>query len=300
MQLTFTSTYFGNKRCSTHKDSRTGRWKCDRPLKRTVGGEGFAEVIITEYPWEGVSIQRDCFCTNRSEPLTIHTLTAPVVEINFTVTMMNITEDYDDFAFEGQYKFVSSGPGDETVCSNGWGERRLRGSSGEIRLFDKRHAPLNTEVIGDQNVISESVRAEVACVHRPWLIEPGGDGVMPAQGRYLYFKLPGYEITSTSPFCPTPNRIFVYEARDTSKPIEICPDETNSIEMFSPGWKSAQTPLESTLRPHARSFVIDFLQHEQADYSIKWIEIMKKPSFEKDPAETTLISASIHVDCPYR
>ncbi|GBP52185.1 hypothetical protein EVAR_87570_1 [Eumeta japonica] len=173
VQLTFVSTYFGNKRCSTHKDSRTGRWKCDRPAKRTVGGEGFAQVTITEYPWEGVPIKRDCLCTNRSEPLTIHTLTAPVVEINFTVTMMNITEDYEDFAFEGEYRFVASGSGDEAICSSGWGERRLRGSSGEIRLFDKRQVATPSEVVGDRNVISESVRAEVVCVHRPWLIEPG-------------------------------------------------------------------------------------------------------------------------------
>jgi hypothetical protein len=120
VQLTFTSTYFGNKHCSTHKDSRTSRWKCDRPLKRTIGGEGLAQIIITEYPWEGVPIQRDCLCTNRSEPLNIHTLTASVIEVNFTVTMMNITEDYDDFAFEGEYKFVPTGSGDETVCSTGW------------------------------------------------------------------------------------------------------------------------------------------------------------------------------------
>lgn len=300
VQLTFTSTYFGNKRCSTHKDPRTGRWKCDRPIKRTVGGEGFAQVIITEYPWEGVPIQRDCLCTNRSEPLTIHTLTAPVVEINFTVTMMNITEDYDDFAFEGEYRFVSSGPGDETVCSTGWGERRLRGSSGEIRLFDKRQSSHSSEVVGDTNVISESVRAEVACVHRPWLIEPGGDEVTPTQGRYLYVKIPGYEVTTTSPFCVTPNRLFVYEAKDTLRPREICPDASSSVELFSPGWKSAETAIESTLRPHARSYVIDFLQHEQADYSIKWIEIMKKPIFENEPTEATPLSASISLDCPYR
>ncbi|XP_037971171.2 uncharacterized protein LOC105383054 [Plutella xylostella] len=298
IQLTFTSTYFGNKHCSTHKDSRTGRWKCDRPVRRTVGGEGLAQIIITEYPWDGVPIQRDCLCTNRSEPLTIHTLTAPVVEINFTVTMMNITEDYDDFAFEGEYKFIPSGPGDETVCSTGWGERKLRGSSGEIRLFDKRQTTSVPEIVGDRNVISESVRAEVACVHRPWLIEPGGDEVTPVQGRYLYMRVPGYELIQSSPFCPTPNRLFIYEARDTSQPKEICPDGTKIVELYSPGWKSTETHLESSLKPHARSYVIDFLQHEQADYSIKWIEVIKKPVFEHDP-ESTPLPASLAVDCPY-
>ncbi|KAI8436728.1 hypothetical protein MSG28_010211 [Choristoneura fumiferana] len=276
IQLTFTSSFFGNKHCSSYKDSRTGRWKCDRPAKRTIGGEGFAQIIITEYPWEGVPIQRDCLCTNRSEPLTIHTLTAPVVEINFTVTMMNITEDYDDFTFDGEYKFVPSGPGDETVCSTGWGERRLRGSSGEIRLFDKRQTPSAPEIVGDRHVISESVRAEVACVHRPWLIEPGGDEVTPVQGRYLYLKVPGFEVTPATSFCRTPNRLFIYEARDTSQPHEICPDGPNFIELFSPGWNSTQTPLETSLKQHARSYVIDFLQHEPADYSIKWIEVMKQ------------------------
>lgn len=299
VQLTFTSTYFGNKYCSTHKDSRTGRWKCDRPAKKAFGDKGLAQIIITEYPWEGVPIQRDCLCTNRTEPLNIHTLTAPVVEINFTVTMMNITEDYDDFAFEGEYKFVPTGPGDETVCSSGWGKRQLRGSSGEIRLFDKRHTSVAPEIVGDRNVISESVRAEVACVHRPWLIEPGGDDVTPVQGRYLYIRIPGYEMVQTSPFCPTPNRLFIYEAKDTSRFREVCPDGPNTIELFSPGWLSAQTPLESSLKPHARSYVIDFLQHEQADYSIKWIELMKKTSYEQDP-ETSFLPAAVSLECRYR
>lgn len=242
-------------------------------------------------------IQRDCICTNRSEPLNIHTLTAPVVEVNFTVTMMNITEDYEDFAFEGEYKFVPTGPGDETICSTGWGERRLRGSSGEIRLFDKRQTSISPEIVGDRNVISESVRAEVACVHRPWLIEPGGDDVTPVQGRYLFVKIPGFEMVNSSPFCSTPNRLFIYQARDTSRYREVCPNGSNFIELYSPGWNT-DTELETSLKPHAKSYVIDFLQHEQADYSIKWIEIMKKPSFEHDP-ETTILPAAV-ADCRYR
>lgn len=299
IQLTFTSSFFGNKHCSSYKDSRTGRWKCDRPAKRTIGGEGYAQIIITEYPWEGVPIQRDCLCTNRSEPLTIYTLTAPVVEINFTVTMMNITEDYDDFTFDGEYKFIPSGPGDETVCSTGWGERRLRGSSGEIRLFDKRQTPSAPEIVGDRHVISESVRAEVACVHRPWLIEPGGDEVTPVQGRYLYVKVPGFEVMPATSFCRTPNRLFIYEARDTSQPHEICPDGPNFVELFSPGWNSTQTPLETSLKQHARSYVIDFLQHEPADYSIKWIEVMKQPLFEHDP-DSNVMPHSVSLECRYK
>ncbi|VVD04805.1 unnamed protein product [Leptidea sinapis] len=297
VQLTFTNTYFGNKYCSNHKDSRSSRWVCDRPIKRSIGSEGLAEITITEYPWEGVPIKRDCLCSNRSDPLNIHTLTGPVVEVNFTVTMMNITEDYDDFAFEGEYKFIPTGPGDETVCSTGWGERRLRGSSGEIRLYDKRDLVI-PEIVGDRNIISESVKAEVACVHRPWLIEPGGDEVTPVQGRYLYMKIPGFEITSTSPFCTTQNRLFIYEAYDTSKSREICPDGTNFIELYSPGWDSTQTSLESTLTPHARSYVIDFLQHEQANYLIKWIEIIKKSSIEHDP-DSGILPYSVLLDCRY-
>lgn len=213
--------------------------------------------------------------------------------------MMNITEDYDDFAFEGEYKFVPTGPGDETVCSTGWGKRRLRGSSGEIRLYDKRQIPVAPEIVGDRHVISESVRAEVACVHRPWLIEPGGDEVTPVQGRYLYVKVPGYEITPSSPFCTTPNRLYIYEAHDTSKLREVCPDGTSTIDLYSPGWKSSQTTLETSLKPHARSYVIDFLQHEQADYSIKWIELMKKPSFDHD-SDSNTIPPPVSLECRYR
>lgn len=254
---------------------------------------------MTEYPWEGVPIQRDCLCTNRSEPLNIYTLTASVIELNFTITMMNITEDYEDFAFEGEYKFIPTGPGDDSVCSSGWGERQLRGSSGEIRLFDKRHLPVTPEIVGDRNVVSESVRAEVACVHRPWLIEPGGDDATPVQGRYLYLKVPGFEMTSMSSVCRTSNRLIIYEARDTSRPREICPEGQSYIELYSPGWKSAESSLESSLKPHARSYVIDFLQHETADYSIKWIEIMKKPMIEHDPG-SSLLPSSYVLECRYR
>lgn len=255
--------------------------------------------MITEIPWEGVSLQRDCLCSNRSDPITIHTLTAPVVEINFTVTMMNITEDYDDFAFEGEYKFIASGPGDETVCSSGWGERKLRGSSGEVKLHDTRHATVIPEIMGDRHVVSESVKAEVACVHRPWLIEAGGDNVIPIQGRYLYLRFHGFEINANSQFCPTTNRLILYEARDTLRPQEICPESTSTLEYYSPGWTSNDTSSESSLKPHARSFVIEFLQNEPGDYSIKWIEVMKKPSYDNDP-EATPLPFAYPTGCAYR
>lgn len=115
VKLTLTKGRFGNRQCSQRQDARTGRWECETrasassassskaaAASRAGGGraEPQAELWVSEYPWPGVPVARDCFCSRLQVPVVISTLTSPVVEVNFTVSRMNITQDYNDFHFE--------------------------------------------------------------------------------------------------------------------------------------------------------------------------------------------------------
>lgn len=315
IRLTFTKTAFGNKECYSLKDTRTARWKCDRLYSRAYSkyGDGFAELRITEYPWPGISIPRDCICSNISESITIHTLTAPVVEVNLTITMMNITEDFNDFGFEGEYQFMPINTAEDKVCSNGWTDRRLKGFSGEIALKNPTldDTPMS-EIISDTNIISESVRSDDPaidnCIHQPWIIEPMNPNL-----NYLYLKIKGFEINQiSSTICPTSNRIFVYHALETHSPKEICPVpsvdyetsnfDTQTVELFSKGWKlrGDQSDSRFILEPNSRSFVVEFLQRETGKYTVKWIEVSKRPALEVFTAAASTSGLGAIVDCPYR
>ncbi|KAF6206679.1 hypothetical protein GE061_017915 [Apolygus lucorum] len=135
VQLTFTRAKFGGRPCTTQKDARTGRLRCVHNLKLSNASTGVAELWISEYPWPGVQIPRDCMCSKLSDPQIITTFTSSVVEVNFTVTLMNITQDFNHFNFEGEYQFIStSSTEDVENCLKFKKERRLRGSSGYIEL----------------------------------------------------------------------------------------------------------------------------------------------------------------------
>lgn len=319
IRLTFTKTAFGHKECYSYKDTKTGRWKCDRSYVRYQGSYpsslGFAELKITEYPWAGIALPRDCICSNMSEPTIIHTLTASVVEVNLTITMMNITEDFNDFGFEGEYQFLPVNSADDNICSSSWGERRLKGSSGEISMkypqFDDSPFP----DILDTNIISESVRSDDlaadTCTYQPWLIEPVDSNM-----NYVYIKIKGFEVNPiSSSVCPTSNRILVYYALDTSSPKEICPvpsvgyDKTNfdvqTVELFSKGWKMKgdQSDSELILEPNSRSFVVEFVQREAGKYTVKWMEVSKRQA--PGGSSSSYVSSSSSMpnviqDCIYR
>lgn len=70
------------------------------------GGEGVAELRLSEYPWQGVQLPRDCLCSNLSERLLLPSLSSALLELSFTVERMNVTQDYEDFFFEAEFRFV--------------------------------------------------------------------------------------------------------------------------------------------------------------------------------------------------
>lgn len=52
------------------------------------------------------------------------------------------------------------------------------------------------------------------------------------------------------------------------------------------------------LAPHARSFVVEFLEREPGSYAVAWMEVSKRPPLS---ASSSFVMSSINMpDCPYR
>lgn len=191
VRLTFTRAKFGERPCSTQQDARTGRWKCIKNLDYDT----VAELWVSEYPWPSIQLPRDCVCSKLSESITLTTLATSIVEVNFTVTFMNITQDFGDFYFEGEYQFVSL-PSDSVseACARHRHEKRLQGSSGEVVLRSPAVSKLEiNEVIAariNEEAISEERVELSSCANFPWLIEPEG-----TSNNFLYVKIRGYELS---------------------------------------------------------------------------------------------------------
>lgn len=324
VRLSFTRARFGDRPCATRKDLRTHRWSCDRP--RTAAAP-VAEIRVSEFPWPGVKLQRDCLCSHigsaATSPVVVDTLTAPSVEVNLTVVLMNITQDFRDFYFEGEYEFVGvDGGGSDGVCppapatpvssSPASAEtRRLRGSSGEISLRGpKPPVPpqpqvLNNDVQGDD--------ATPQCVHLPWLIEPED-----AANNFLYLKVPGFEMAHAKRPCRTRNRILVHSGAGGRQPKVICPLEAadtndllpgggNVVEVFSDGWDhegvvagagGAATLASALQSVHARSLVVEFLEGEAATYIVTWMEVSRRPLLSA--SSYFVMSSASSPECMYR
>lgn len=325
VRLTFTRARFGDRPCTSRLDSRTDRWMCAMTKVNSKSSmswvlnsvlPGVSELWVSEYPWPGVQLPRDCLCSKLSEPLIITTLTSSVVEVNFTVTFMNITQDFFDFYFEGEYQFLSGSDLEGGVCSTSREERRLRGSSGEIALRSpvSRKSILQDSEGRQEDSASDKDTNSAPCVNHPWLIEPE-DSV----NNFLYLKIRGFELPSstgmtksanTAGICPTLNRIVVYSGVDTRDPKVVCPAETAGsetsakvqvVEVFSDGWDRVNKSTNGLLllSPHARSFVVEFLERESGSYAVTWMEVSKRPLLTASSSFTMSSSATLP-ECPYR
>ena len=329
VRLTLTRARFGDRPCMSRLDARTRRWTCVLTKAKTKspmswlmnsGLPGGSELWVSEYPWPGVQLPRDCLCSKLTEPLVITTLTSSVVEVNFTVTFMNITQDFFDFYFEGEYQFLSGTDVDGGVCTTSREERRLRGSSGEIAL----RSPVTRKGILQDPTVVQELREEdtardkdtnsVQCVNHPWLIEPE-DSV----NNFLYLKIRGFELPSSSAMtknvndagvCPTQNRIVVYSGVDTRDPKVVCPAETvgaettskvQVVEVFADGWNRVNKSGAGLLllSPHARSFVVEFLEREPGSYAVTWMEVSKRPLLTTS-SPFAMSSLTTPLECFYR
>ncbi|OAD54790.1 CUB domain-containing protein 2 [Eufriesea mexicana] len=298
IELSINKASFGDKGCSSYVDPLVNRWTCDRRIGDFVK-VGTAELVVAEYPWQGVELVRDCLCSNVSDKIVLRTLTSNVVEVRFTVSLMTVAQDYRDFYFEGEYRFVALGAEtSEQGCSTKLEERRLRGTSGEISL----RSPLLRIIPGVAAVEEILTNTEdltaTQCVNEPWLIEPED-----ARINYLYLRTAGYSITLDNvEQCTTLNRIVVYSAANTKDRSVICPeggvDTARTVDFFSGGWNYSATNATIAMTQHSRSFVVEFLQREAGFYAVTWMAISKRsPSPSVGPNVFTILP---HEDCPYR
>ncbi|XP_046614691.1 uncharacterized protein LOC124302497 isoform X1 [Neodiprion virginianus] len=300
VQLTLGPASFGDRtQCVSSTDPLVGRWGCDY---RSPQG-AVAEISVSEYPWPGVRLVRDCLCSNTSGAVSLRPLTAAVVEVRFRVTGMNITQDYRNFFFEGRYQFLEATEAAETGCTSRLEERRLRGTSGEISL--RNPLPPRTPLLPGSGppaeeppLANDDVATASQCVNEPWLIEPED-----SQMNFLYLRTAGFGIsTETVSQCATLNRIVVYSAADTRRRNVICPEGgpegLKTVDFFSDGWNASLSNRSALITPHARSFVVEFLQHEPGYYAVTWMAISKRASLALAAGSAFAISP-IH-DCLYR
>lgn len=178
LEISINRAHFGGRHCVSRTNFLVNRLACHA----SPGDTALARLKFSEYPWSGIELARDCLCSNLTEPFVFQSLGSTTVELVFSVTKMNVTEDYNDFFFEGEYKFLptSDSNGNEQTSSplSGIGstpgqacaghlltdsprltrleERRLKGTSGEISLRSPPLAP--TASMAPINVVSTSLK----------------------------------------------------------------------------------------------------------------------------------------------
>lgn len=308
IEISISKASFGDKLCMSYVDPLVNRWQCDR-RPSDVEKNGYAELIIAEYPWTGVKLVRDCLCSNITNGIAFTSLTSNIVELTFTVTRMNVTQDFDDFIFEGNYRFVDKIQ--RLSCPSRFEERKLGGTSGEISLKSPLISTATKLHVADIAAVEEMVKntqdfTATECVNEPWLIEPEESRI-----NFLYLRTTGFIINADNiADCMTLNRIIVYSAVNTKERSVICPeqgdkDNTRTVDFFSGGWNYTAingTPQLIAMTQHSRSFVVEFIQKEPGFYAITWIAISKNAKnsqFSPDNNNNAAILTPIN-DCLYR
>lgn len=267
--INFERVGLGHKQCHSYFDPESDRWKCSNDDHI----DGIAQIHVSEYPWQGVEIKRDCLCGNVSDTLHVLTKTGRKVVVEFVISDMNITEDYRDYYFDATYEFQAQA---EHGCVDPWKTRQLKGSSGEITL---RNSDSSNQTV-------------VYCTSQPWLIEPENPFT-----NFLYLKIKGFEMKNDS-YCGTRNRILVHAPGRTTSMRIICPDVFvgNVVELFSEGW--AVYSYKHLQAKHVRSFIIEFLQREPGNFAVNWIEVSKNPALSLQTTLFTFTPPNCPHSCP--
>lgn len=303
IELILKKALFGDKKCMTYIDPLVNRWTCERN-KYDVKNNGFAEIIISETPWNGIKLYRDCLCSNISDNniIIIKSLTSNIVELKFTIVHMNISQDYSDYLFDGEYNFIDNiSDKNKQSCPSRFDERRLRGTSGEISLKSPFPNYSNDVVAVDEILKNTEDVTATQCINEPWLIEPEDTRI-----NFLYLRTNGFSINNDNiQDCNTLNRIIVYSADNTYEKSIICPennnDKTKTVDFFSGGWNYSAingTLTMNSMLQHSRSFIVEFLQLEPGYYAVTWIAITKRAMPEITNENSIILSSDDQ--CPYR
>ncbi|XP_044012328.1 uncharacterized protein LOC122855201 isoform X2 [Aphidius gifuensis] len=260
VKLRFNRLLNGNRSCRSISNNNYNRLMCN-------GSTDFSLKVL-ELPWSNASpIQRDCFCSNKSLPMTVKSQ-SNIVEVHFTVKSMNSLDDYNNIFFEGTWDFVKAVP-----CLQ---RRRVRGPSGEIKF--------------ESPIVDEE---EKNCKSHPWLIDPG-------TGQYLYVKTHG-TIMNNNTKCLTSNRIVLHTGGIIN--VSVCPkpvvDSRHQIvEVFSEGWSAShRSMIVAPGYDPERTIAVEFIINEPDVYTVTWLEMTKRIPVKKAP-EGLLMPRDCDQRCP--
>lgn len=202
--------------CTTDTDLHTGRPKCNQ-----LDSEGrITELKLYDVPFRDVKIPLGCFCDNTSSlynaPFTIIS-NSRIMELTFTVSRLNISEDFADVYFYASYEFVRV-----SECNK---ELKLHGGGGEEEI----KYPLKSQ--------------DASCEGLSWYIEAQH------QDKSLFVQtwgtyLPTEPTSEDSMRCHTKNRLMVYTGRPLKLMRVICPAQAGprpaSLHIFSEDWTTGQ------------------------------------------------------------
>ncbi|XP_001841887.2 uncharacterized protein LOC6031035 isoform X2 [Culex quinquefasciatus] len=246
----FNVSFGDSATCTTESDGHTGRAKCT-PSEADPDGR-IGELRLFDVPYKDVKIPLGCFCDNTTSsynsPLTFVS-NSRTMELTFTVTRLNISEDFAEVYFHAAYDFIKV-----PECKK---RLKLRGSGGE----DEVNYPLKSH--------------EASCDGLPWYIEAQ------QQDRSLFVRTWG-GFLSLDPTqdefskCNTRNRLLVYSGKPLKVVRVICPSSSSSrssaLHIFSEDWLSSQ-PFLSMDRPV--SMVLEPIHKEPGSIAFSWLEIQR-------------------------
>ncbi|XP_026688644.1 LOW QUALITY PROTEIN: uncharacterized protein LOC103523051 [Diaphorina citri] len=305
--------------CMTEVDPNTNRYLCmyksmaAQPAKLT-------ELKIFEII-HGLRLLKHCICDNVTlEQPFIFTSSTNIVEVQFTVTNLHMSDDYLAVYFTAQYNLSSL-----QVCTqkqhssdyNGGGETlsRLGVSSTILQVCtQKQHS---SDYNGGGEIVYNSDPTNY-CNSLPWIIEAN-------HNKSLFLMTWGYYIPHNTLQCTSKNRLLVYSAYPIRLRRIICPSRTHDknaiLHIFSDEWfsdankhkspsledfeKEQQININNNLLNHYLNeqqkqilynskppmFILEYISKDPAEHStqINWLEISKpKLAHFKDNGNVTL------------
>ncbi|KAJ8675463.1 hypothetical protein QAD02_011249 [Eretmocerus hayati] len=341
LELSITKAAFGGRSCRSRIDPLVNRWACDKVGVKNHRGqteEGIAELHLSEYPWQGVRLPRDCLCSNVSERLVFASLSSSQLELSFVVTRMNVTQDYLDFYFEGEYRFISndqpstsasglpdslqSGGSQSSATTSPHAchgssrslsdsprlsrlqERRLRGTSGEISLRSPPLQPISTVAASSaRRAANSEAAARRESTDHLSNINAGVATIDESLGPDGSGSAAEVTRCVNEPWLiePEDSRLHFLYLKTPGFRLERhnVRDCPTLVDLISGGWNSNATSLPADGQ-HSRSFVVEFLQHQPGYYVVTWMAISKK--LLSGPGDNFFGNAlqPAGAPCPYR
>ncbi|CAD7083100.1 unnamed protein product [Hermetia illucens] len=250
VQLVLHNVSFGDgSGCSTDTDLHTGRPKCSYadPESR------LSELKVYDVPFRDVKIPLGCFCDNTTAlynaPVSFLS-NSRIMELTFSVTRLNITEDFADVYFYASYEFKRY-----AECRK---KTRLKGAGGE----DEIKYPFISE---DSSCEGNSWYLEAQQLERSLFVQTWGT------------YLPIEPTSEDSMRCATKNRLMIYSGRPWKVMRVICPSlpgpRPSSLHIFSEDWTSGHGLSVFSNKPV--SLVLEPIFKEPGVVSFTWLEIQR-------------------------